>query len=126
MRYFFEIDSRYITHSPMKTRNLILMFLAFSLTTAFSQSRQNDVSRNSFYFEAFGTAILLYSLNYDRLLLVKERSSLAGRIGFTYVPKIENPEHGPGVNIEIVGLWGANNHHLEIGGGKYFFLSCSK
>lgn len=105
----------------MKTRKFqFLLFLVFLCTTAFSQSSQNDVSRNSFYFEAFGTAIL-YSLNYDRLLVVKERSSLAGRIGFTYVPKIENPEHGPGLNIEIVGLWGASNHHLEIGSGSTFF-----
>lgn len=103
---------------PSKT--LTLLLLVFSLTTAFSQSQPNEVSRNSFYFEGFGTA-LIYSINYDRLLVVKERSALAGRIGLTYFPKkINGSDQGPGVNIEINGLWGANNHHFEIGGGSTF------
>lgn len=102
------------------TKTLTLLLLAFSLSTVFSQSKQNEISRNSFYVEAFGTAIV-YSLNYDRLLIVNEKSALAGRIGFTYAPKIGSPDLGPGVNIEITGLWGANNHHLEIGGGSTFY-----
>jgi hypothetical protein len=51
---------------------------------------------------------------------VKEKSALAGRIGLTYYPTFNNSYQGPGVNIEINGLWGANNHYLEIGGGSTF------
>lgn len=99
---------------------LLFLILVCLSSPAFSQSDFLAApSRNSFYVEGFGNA-LIYSVNFDRILVVKEKSALTGRIGVSYAPP---PNKGPGVVLEMNYLRGSGNHHFELGAGcSYYYL----
>jgi len=56
---------------------------------AFCQEKveeEQEVSKNTIYFELLGNAGV-YSLNYDRVILDKEKIRLSSRIGFSHIPR---------------------------------------
>ena len=79
-------------------------------------------SGESYYFELAGNGFL-YSLNYDRLLLEKEKFKIAGRIGLTYMPYWEamTEVRGPGMPLEVNFLLGKHSDFLELGAGLTYF-----
>ena len=96
-------------------RNLlfIISFLLFIQLTA----QEEPVKKNVAYFELAGSG-LLYSFNYDRLLLIDQRMRLSTTIGFWYIPQVENIidfEFMVGTSVGINTLIGKQTHFAEFG-----------
>ena len=80
------------------------------------------VSKNSIYLEVFGIAGL-YSVNYDRIIKITERSLLAGRIGVSYYNDNNSKTEYLIFPLELTTLRRKNKrHHLEYGFGVVLFL----
>jgi hypothetical protein len=61
---------------------------------------------------------MIYSLNYDRILLNRDKWKLSGRVGALYLPLFQVPNRlMVGAPLEISYLRGRNKHFLEIGLG---------
>ena len=65
---------------------------------------------------------VFYSLNYDRMLVVKEKWKVAGRAGISYFNdhiffKETNPRNLYTFPLEVSYLRGKQNHYLELGLG---------
>jgi hypothetical protein len=103
-----------------RTNHLTSCFAAFLLlaaTASFAQSPVEPVRRNTFFLELGGNA-WFYSLNYDRILLDRDKWKLSGRVGAMYLPSFHAVNrHMAGVPLEISYLRGRNKHFLEIGLG---------
>ncbi|WP_207432032.1 hypothetical protein [Sabulibacter ruber] len=98
---------------------LVFAFIMNSLH-AQSTTPPEKISRNTVFLEIGGNS-LVYSLNYDRILVNKPTFKLAGRIGGMYLKNtgiIENGGyHMYSFPLELSYLHGKGNHHLEIGVG---------
>ena len=83
----------------------------------------NLSSRNTVYVELLGSGGI-YSVNFDRILIPSDTFNVAGRIGLTYLPVIEEFNDHPtiGFPFEISFLFGEKNGKLELGiGATYFY-----
>jgi hypothetical protein len=105
----------------MKTKlyqtTLVAAFLWLSVTTSFAQAPVQPIRRNTFFVELGGNA-MSYSLNYDRILLSRDKWKLSGRVGATYLPLFQVSDRlMAGVPLEVSYLRGRGKHFLEIGLG---------
>ncbi len=102
---------------PNYLTSFFAVFLLLAATASFAQSPVEPVRRNTFFLELGGNT-WFYSLNYDRILLNRDKWKLSGRVGSMYMPsfKAEN-RHMVGVPLEISYLRGRGKHFLEIGLG---------
>jgi hypothetical protein len=94
-----------------------------SLATPYDSNKNHAV--DSYYFELAGNGFM-YSVNYDRLLVEKEKYKISGRIGFTYLPYWEaiSEVRGPGLPLEVNFLLGKRSDFLELGlGATYFYFT---
>ncbi len=96
--------------------------ICLTILTSYSYSQQKDTirKRNTIYFEIFGQG-LINSINYDRLLVVNEKSTTSITIGFSHwgylMSTSENKVTSTGIPISFNYLYGKNNHNLELGIG---------
>ncbi|MEM9324296.1 MAG: hypothetical protein AAGA85_01515 [Bacteroidota bacterium] len=114
----------YLETCKSLTSIFVLSLIAASTCQAQDESDDGTVARNSLFVEVMGTGTLV-SLNYDRILLKKGPWGLAGRIGFTYTPIMEDFSDvgGPGIPVEISGLYGKRNNFFELGfGAAYHYV----
>ncbi len=101
---------------------IFLAITVFALTTkwSFGQDlghKNADPKRNTIFFEAGGNSFF-YSINYDRLLKIKEKWRLAGRIGGMYVNTFTNIKRSMiGIPMEFSYLRGHSNRFFELGIG---------
>ena len=107
------------TPNSMKTKLFILLLCASSIP-GFSQDKyaQNDKlsHRSSVQFELFGHG-LLYSLNYEYIVINRNRLKTAVQAGFSYYP----PSTGyrtTWIPISINELVSFGRHHIEFGIGQ--------
>ena len=98
-------------------KHLIVSFLSLITITAFSQ-QVDDISfqdRNSFQFELGGHG-LVYSVNYERILLNGQKFKTASQIGIAYYP----PSTGMRdiwLPVVLNELYSFGSHHIEGGIG---------
>jgi hypothetical protein len=103
---------------PYRWAPLFAAFLLLAATASFAQQPTGkSVQRNTFFLELGGNA-MYYSLNYDRILLSRDKWKLSGRVGAMYQPLFQvSNRQMVGVPLEISYLRGRNKHFLEIGLG---------
>ena len=97
--------------------------LTFSISFAQNTSLSTEKTtprKNTIYFEIFGQG-LINSINYDRQLIVNEKSATSVTVGFAHWGyAINNPElkeSYTGIPISFNYLLRKNNHNLELGIG---------
>lgn len=108
----------------MKKLTVLLALHALAIIT-YGQSPADSTlkftNKNSVQFELFGHG-MLYSLNYERILLNGEKFKTTGQVGFSYYPP----------STDILDFWfpisineliSFNQHHLEIGAGCAFIYN---
>jgi hypothetical protein len=101
---------------------IFLTITVFTLTIKWSfgqdlGQKNADPKRNTIFFEAGGNSFF-YSINYDRLLKIKEKWRLAGRIGVMYVNTFTNERRSMiGIPMEFSYLRGHSNRFFELGIG---------
>ncbi len=78
-----------------------------------SKKNSNHQAKNSVFFELFGNG-LIYSLNYDRIILQRNGLKTSARIGFSVIPL---DEFSNILITEINQLIGRGNKYFEIGLG---------
>lgn len=94
-----------------------LFFLASQASIAQNITSTQAIKRNTFFAEVGGNA-MLYSVNYDRLLKVRDTWRLTSRIGFMYLNTLTSQNRNlVGVPIEFSYLRGNTNHFFELGLG---------
>ncbi len=86
--------------------------------TSFAQLYQGQ---QAVFVEAGGNGII-WSLNYDRILVSKEYWKLSGRVGAQYTPWLDSLSV-VGVPVELVYLSGDYRHFMEFGAGAALFHS---
>jgi hypothetical protein len=112
-------------YMPKVNTNFFFLFLL--LTPYIGRSQEKEGPRNTVYAEILGNAAGL-SINYDRVVLKKEKIALSICIGAGFVPsnainKLLNnnatkKNYLPyGFPISCNLIYGKNNHHLETGVG---------
>jgi len=103
----------------MKKHLLISMHLLFisGLFSVKAQELVPEPKRNTIFVELLGNGGI-YSLNFDRILISKEKWKLAGRVGFTYHNFFDDlNSQFYGIPLEVSYLLGRSNHFLETGLG---------
>ena len=96
---------------------LLTAFLLLAVTASFAQSPLHPIRRNTFFLELGGNA-MFYSLNYDRILLSRDKWKLSGRVGALYLPLFQVSNRlMVGAPLEVSYLRGRGKHFLEIGVG---------
>jgi hypothetical protein len=96
-------------------RHILLAVLILMVCSTHAQDTNKFVKLNSVQLELGGHG-LVYSLNYERILLNYNRFKLAGQVGFSYYP----PFTGfidYWIPISINGMFSIRNHHIELGSG---------
>jgi len=103
----------------MKKYLLLSLLLLFSsvLLSVKAQEIGPELKRNTIFIELLGNGGI-YSLNYDRILLSKEKWKLAGRAGVSYFNFSDdfNTQYYA-IPLEVSYLVGKGNHFLETGLG---------
>ena len=99
---------------------VIIVFLLLTCSW-FAGYTQNDSrsSKNSIFIEAGANSIAFGVLNYDRILIDKERWKLSGRLGFSILPN--SNAWGFGTPLEFGFLIGKTKHFFEVGIGTSYF-----
>jgi len=80
-----------------------------------TSNAQNDslsIAKNTVFVELFGNGGI-YSINYDRMLVKKNKIKISGRIGFSLLPVYNNIFTYP---LELSAFYG-KKHNVEIGIG---------
>jgi hypothetical protein len=93
-----------------------LIFI-FSLTFLFSTGQNTDIKKNALSLEIAGTGIL-YSFNYDRMLLINENMRFAVNIGTWYIPpmpSLSDFNYMIGGTVGFSTLFGKTKHFAELG-----------
>src|SRR5688572_23312462 len=96
----------------------ILIPFLLCISTSFIGYSQDDshpskpISKNSLFFEGLGNS-LLYGINYDRLLINKEKWKFSGRVGFSYFPPVNYLRLV--FPTEFTFLIGKKKHFFEVG-----------
>jgi hypothetical protein len=90
-----------------------LLFAALFFKTSHAQQQEpfSDVRRHSIYAELGGNN-LIYSINYDKLVKIKEQYRLSMRVGAGYIPNVIL-----GVPVEANVLAGRRSDFIEMGLG---------
>ncbi len=108
----------------MKTTKSIFIVLLLVFLTIVGYCQKTDSLKKSFTYKnsvqiELGGHGLVYSLNYERVLLNGQRFKTTGQVGFAYYP--------PGAHIidiwipvEINEILSFNKHHIELGFGYVF------
>lgn len=99
----------------MKQFFLIVIFLCSLFQNSFSQ--ESIVKKNAAYVELAGSG-LIYSVSYDRLLLVDQKMRFSGTFSTWYIPHFEefsDFEFIIGSSIGLNTLIGKKNHFAELG-----------
>ncbi len=110
----------------MRFKGVVLILFFLCSYKIYSQNEQ--VAENTIYSELLGNAASGISLNYDRIVLKKEKVALSISIGAGIIPtNIIKFSHVSRINYLIFGipvsanlLFGKNNNHIEIGTGITF------
>lgn len=93
-------------------------FILFSFFIVFNSSAQEIlVKKNATYIEIAGSG-LLYSLNYDRLLVVDQKLRFSSTIGMWYIPPMpsfSDFSYMIGSTIGFNTLFGRETHFAELG-----------
>ena len=100
-----------------------LLFYLLCYSPLYSQEENEikpSISRSSFYIELAGNA-LIYSVNYDLILLDKGKFSASGRVGFS-LWTVDWPNNLYTFPAEINGMIGSDPHHVELGVGHITWL----
>ena len=98
----------------------LLCFICFSTALASAQRKYNAA-----YVEGGGNA-LYYSINYDRVIPLSQNLSIAPRVGFAFLPWIENSSRNFGsirIPTELNVLWSKDrlsSNFVEVGIGMSF------
>jgi hypothetical protein len=105
----------------MKMKNyqtpVFAAFLLLAATASFAQSPVHSIRRNTFFLELGGNT-MSYSLNYDRILLSRDKWKLSGRVGALYQPLFQVSNRlMVGVPLEVSYLRGSGKHFVEVGLG---------
>jgi len=90
-----------------------ILFLTFFKLNA----QENSIKKNAFNVELAGSG-LLYSLNYDRLLIIDNRMRFTMNVGTWYIPYVETISdfnYMLGVVVGVNTLFGKQTHFLELG-----------
>lgn len=85
----------------------LLIYLFASLTCVYAQPPLTQYKRNTLFLEASSKGPL-YSLNYDRIVKVKDNLTYSYRTGFTV------EREGIGASFGINMLTGQSRHHAEL------------
>ena len=103
----------------MKKYLFLSLFLLFNsvLLSVKAQEIGPKLKRNTIFIELLGNGGF-YSLNYDRILISKEKWKLAGRAGVSYFNFFDdfNTQYYA-IPLEVSYLVGKGNHYLETGLG---------
>ncbi len=104
----------------MKKLSTLIFIVIFSLIS-FSinaQNLQEPVKRNTVFVELAGNSGSIYSINYDRILVSKEKWKIAGRVGGSYLNSFDKfKKLEISMPLEISILRGKGPHYLEFGMG---------
>jgi hypothetical protein len=92
--------------------SITLSFFYFSQTNTIS----NNLKRNSLYLEIGGQS-LFYSLNYDKLFLIKEKIQTSFTFGSSIVPKNTFCDFGISTPVSYSFILGKSIHKFVIGVG---------
>lgn len=94
----------------------VVMVLVFVQMGA-QEQRTDSVTRvkNSVFVELLGRGDL-YSINYDRIFLIKNKHAFTARIGFSYYPPNDSHQNYFCFPVAVNYMYGIK-HHLEISAG---------
>ncbi len=105
---------------------MIRYFIVFivSLWSIGSHAQTDLIKKNTLSLELGGTGFL-YSLNYDRILLINENMRFTGNVGTWFIPSVKDY-----LDFNIVGvtagastLFGKSKHFAEVGVNiSYFYM----
>lgn len=105
----------------MKLKYILTAFILFVILGQV-HAQSDKIRKNSVYFEGLGAGII-YSFNYDRLLILKNSLKFGASGGIYY------GQGGEELNFtfpfSFYGLIGKNNYHIEYGLGPTFVYSKS-
>ncbi len=99
---------------------IYIIFFLLSTTFAYAQN-----SKDAIYMELGGTG-LIYSLNYDRLLMQEEKLAISVNLGVSYIPNFfpnSDFAHIYGNSLGFSTLVGSSRHFAEIGfNASYWYM----
>jgi len=101
---------------------IVLISLFVSIQVVGQDTIINTYQKNTAFVEIFGNT-RTYSINYDRLLIIKSKFKISGRIGISYLPFDFNIK---GIPLEINTFWGAQKEFFEIGFGLSYIDGLNK
>jgi hypothetical protein len=110
---------RYLSKNIFKPMKSILILFSITLSLfSLSQTNtmSNNVKRNSLYLEIGGQSIF-YSLNYDKLFLIKEIIQTSFTVGASIVPKNTFCDFGISTPISYNFILGKSSHKFVVGIG---------
>ena len=100
----------------MKKIIAIIIFIVIAININAQEEKKERLRKNALYTELGGNA-LLYSLNYERILIHKENFKLGGRIGISLIPGFFNSTGVALFPIEFNALLGKQKNLFEAGIG---------
>ena len=80
-------------------------------------AQESEIKKNATYIELAGSG-LLYSVNYDRLLIIDEKLRFSATVGTWYIPHIESISdfsYMIGSSLGVNTLFGKQKHFAEFG-----------
>ncbi len=89
---------------------VILFYANLSFGQGDSSIKKSAIAKNTIFVEGLGNGGL-YSLNFDRIVLIKNSMKLSGRIGLSYYIKLKNLFTYP---LEVNLMYGKKGH-IEVG-----------
>lgn len=93
----------------------LVLLLLICMKISFSQKDTIQFKKNAVYGELLGNAGVLYSLNYERILLKHKNGFFTGRIGVGNLFLVDYDEFD--IPILINHVLSIEEHHFEVGGG---------
>lgn len=96
---------------PKRLLFLLIAVGCSALLKAQPEDRTANLRRNSLYVEVGGNN-LIYSLNFDRIIAVRDRHRLSLRIGAGYIPQVYL-----GLPVEVNTMIGKQDNFIEAGLG---------
>jgi hypothetical protein len=96
-------------------RHILLAVMILLACSTYAQDTSRFVKLNSVQLELGGHG-LMYSLNYERILMNADRFKIAGQVGFSYYPPFTGVIDY-WIPVGINGLYSIRNHHIEFGAG---------
>lgn len=94
-----------------------ILFIVFFFALINAKSQENNIKKNSVYLEIAGSG-LLYSVNYDRLLIIDNKMRFSTTVAVWYIPHIESIsdfKYMIGSSVGFNTLFGKQTHFAELG-----------